>query len=128
MFIWYRIGAPSVSLFALLNSLVHVIMYSYYALASFGPSIQPYLWWKKYLTQFQLLQFALLFCYGCLVFKYEQGYPSIAFWLATAQPPLFFMMFLNFYLQAYKNMRLRNQQKSILLSSDHSNYDRVKCN
>lgn len=103
MAIWYRFGTPSVSLFVLLNSLVHVLMYSYYALASFGQSIQPYLWWKIYLTQIQLLQFVLLFCYGCFVIKYEQNYPSIAYILAISQPPLFFILFLNFYFNAYTN-------------------------
>ncbi len=38
---------PSFQIFGILNSLVHVIMYSYYGLSSFGPSIQPYLWWKR---------------------------------------------------------------------------------
>ena len=40
---------------ALVNSAVHVIMYSYYALAALGPAYQKYLWWKKYLTTIQLV-------------------------------------------------------------------------
>ena len=43
--------------FALINSLVHVIMYSYYLLAAMGPKVRKYLWWKKYLTQFQMVSF-----------------------------------------------------------------------
>lgn len=39
------------------NSFVHGVMYSYYGLSSLGPSIQKYLWWKKYLTQLQLVKF-----------------------------------------------------------------------
>jgi hypothetical protein len=42
------------------NSLVHVIMYSYYFLAALGPHMQKYLWWKRYLTTFQMLQVSLL--------------------------------------------------------------------
>ena len=30
-------------------------MYIYYGLAAMGPSVQPYLWWKKYLTKLQVL-------------------------------------------------------------------------
>jgi hypothetical protein len=30
-------------------------MYTYYALSAMGPKVQKYLWWKKYLTQFQLV-------------------------------------------------------------------------
>ena len=83
MYLWHRYGSPAISLFALLNSAVHVIMYSYYALAAFGPTIQKYLWWKRYITQIQLLQFGLLCIYGCFVFTYQQNYPPFAFWLAT---------------------------------------------
>uniref|UniRef100_G3UBU4 Elongation of very long chain fatty acids protein n=1 Tax=Loxodonta africana TaxID=9785 RepID=G3UBU4_LOXAF len=38
---------------ATLNSFIHVLMYSYYGLSSV-PSMRPYLWWKKYITQGQL--------------------------------------------------------------------------
>lgn len=31
-------------------------MYSYYFLAALGPGMQKYLWWKKYLTQIQLVR------------------------------------------------------------------------
>ena len=40
---------------ALLNSFIHVLMYSHYFLSSFG----FHCWWKKYLTMLQLLQFAI---------------------------------------------------------------------
>ncbi|XP_071580013.1 very long chain fatty acid elongase 7-like isoform X2 [Temnothorax nylanderi] len=39
---------------AFLNSLVHVIMYSYYFIAAYGPKYKKYLWWKKYMTWIQL--------------------------------------------------------------------------
>lgn len=35
-------------------------MYTYYLLASLGPRVRPYLWWKRYLTQLQLVQFGLV--------------------------------------------------------------------
>lgn len=41
---------------ALLNCVVHVIMYSYYALSAMGPAYQKYLWWKKYMTTIQLVR------------------------------------------------------------------------
>ena len=40
----------------MLNSFVHVVMYSYYAIAALGPAYQKYLWWKKYLTVFQMVR------------------------------------------------------------------------
>lgn len=33
-------------------------MYTYYGLSGFGPHIQKYLWWKRYLTQAQIVSFA----------------------------------------------------------------------
>ena len=41
---------------AMMNSGVHVLMYFYYMLAAVGPSLRPYLWWKKYLTSIQMVR------------------------------------------------------------------------
>ena len=41
---------------AMLNSGIHVIMYSYYFLSAFGPGVRRFLWWKKYLTMMQLVR------------------------------------------------------------------------
>ena len=37
------------------NTLVHTVMYSYYAISALGPRYRRYLWWKKYLTVFQMV-------------------------------------------------------------------------
>uniref|UniRef100_A0A6B2LCX7 Elongation of fatty acids protein n=1 Tax=Arcella intermedia TaxID=1963864 RepID=A0A6B2LCX7_9EUKA len=44
-----------------LNLFVHVLMYYYYMIATFGYSV----WWKKHLTSLQIIQFVLdlIFCY-----------------------------------------------------------------
>ncbi|GFW72144.1 elongation of very long chain fatty acids protein 7 [Trichonephila clavipes] len=58
-----------------INTIVHVIMYFYYGLAACGPSVQKYLWWKKYLTLIQIMQIFFIAAYmgvgfltGCEVF------------------------------------------------------------
>lgn len=38
-----------------INSFVHIIMYSYYLFAAMGPQYQKYLWWKKYITNLQMV-------------------------------------------------------------------------
>lgn len=38
-----------------INSFVHIIMYTYYFLATFGPKYEKYLWWKKYITVLQMV-------------------------------------------------------------------------
>ena len=40
---------------AMINSLVHFVMYAYYGLSALGPEYRKYLWWKKYLTTFQMV-------------------------------------------------------------------------
>lgn len=40
---------------AMVNAMVHVIMYTYYGLSAAGPHFQKYLWWKKYMTAIQLV-------------------------------------------------------------------------
>lgn len=90
----------------LLNSLVHVVMYSYYFLAALGPEIQKYLWWKKYITKFQLLQF-ILFCVhqvSLMVFKCKM--PKVITYNITFQATVMCILFGNFYYQTYtKNNR-----------------------
>jgi len=44
----------------LLNTAVHVIMYAYYYLSSISKEVQRSLWWKKYITIAQLVQFAII--------------------------------------------------------------------
>ena len=69
-----------------LNSGVHMVMYLYYFLAACGPSLQKwvsnnfgtiavmfndpfhrYLWWKRYLTTMQMVQFVLVFIHALQV-------------------------------------------------------------
>jgi phosphatidylglycerophosphate synthase len=42
--------------FAMLNAFVHIVMYFYYMIAAMGPKYQKYIWWKKYLTAFQMVK------------------------------------------------------------------------
>ncbi|KAH7639365.1 hypothetical protein DERF_005641 [Dermatophagoides farinae] len=92
---------PCVFLFSLVNSTIHVIMYSYYGLAALGPWIQPFLWWKKYITILQLYQFVLYGFYGMAIWIFGQNYPVYWLYIGLTQPPLFFWLFLDFYMKAY---------------------------
>lgn len=47
----------------MLNSFVHIFMYGYYALASLGPQMHCYLWWKRYLTIMQLVINSCVYLY-----------------------------------------------------------------
>ena len=117
-FVALKIGptTPPLLLFAHINSLVHVIMYSYYLLSSLGPKVQPYLWWKKYLTQLQLVQFMIFGFYGVLMFLFQTGYKPAHFWMGFIQPPIFFWLFWDFYKKTYK---LQHNKKIVLKSTSN---------
>ncbi len=92
---------PATALFALINSFIHTIMYSYYALSALGPQVRKYLWWKRYLTQLQLAQFLFGMIYGTIMVFAQTGYPIFWFWFGWSQPPFFFYMFFDFYRNSY---------------------------
>uniref|UniRef100_A0A131YIQ0 Elongation of very long chain fatty acids protein n=1 Tax=Rhipicephalus appendiculatus TaxID=34631 RepID=A0A131YIQ0_RHIAP len=85
-----------------INCLVHVIMYSYYFLSSFGPALQPYLWWKRYLTQIQIAQLAFFVVYAIVPMVHECNYPRVMLWIGFVQAVLLLGLFCNFYLHAYR--------------------------
>ncbi|VDN34469.1 unnamed protein product [Dibothriocephalus latus] len=43
----------------MINSCIHTLMYSYYALAAAGPQFHPYLWWKRVSWQDRISYFEL---------------------------------------------------------------------
>lgn len=85
----------------LLNCVVHVVMYSYYFLSAFGPEIQKYLWWKKYITRFQLIQFCMMCIqqFGLLIFNCN--IPMALTYFIISQALLMMVLFGNFYYHSY---------------------------
>lgn len=87
---------------AQMNSFIHVIMYSYYGLAAFGPWIQKYLWWKRYLTMLQLVQFHVTIGHTALSLYTDCPFPKWMHWALIAYAISFIFLFLNFYIRTYK--------------------------
>ncbi|CAG9115855.1 unnamed protein product [Plutella xylostella] len=88
--------------FALLNTFVHIVMYFYYMVAAMGPKYQKYIWWKKYLTAFQMVQFVLIFSHQLQVlFRPSCQYPHVfVYWIAM-HGFLFLFLFSDFYKARY---------------------------
>ncbi|XP_035217580.1 elongation of very long chain fatty acids protein 1-like [Stegodyphus dumicola] len=102
------------SIFAFLNSFVHIWMYLYYGLSALGPAFQKYLWWKKYLTMLQMVQFFLVFASMVQLTFFptcEVSKPLLL--LNVVQAIIFFALFLNFFRGSYQR-RNRRDQKSAL--------------
>lgn len=87
--------------FPTLNSFVHLFMYSYYGLAALGPQYQKYLWWKKYMTKMQLIQFGLMNIHAAQLFFIECDYPIVFTLLLTIGSMIFMALFANFYIKSY---------------------------
>ena len=74
----YFLGGHSVFM-GFINSFVHVVMYSYYLASSLSPKYKQNLWWKKYITQLQLV----IFIYFFLLFIYLICKNSIIYFSVT---------------------------------------------
>ncbi|MCJ8734612.1 hypothetical protein PDJAM_G00237340 [Pangasius djambal] len=85
----------------LLNTFVHIVMYSYYGLAALGPHMQKYLWWKRYLTSLQLLQFVLLTTHTGYNLFTECDFPDSMNAVVFAYCISLILLFSNFYYQSY---------------------------
>ncbi|EDX10036.1 elongation of very long chain fatty acids protein 4 [Drosophila simulans] len=97
---WMPTGSTYVP--AMINSFVHIVMYSYYALSVLGPRVQKFLWWKRYLTGLQLVQFTIIFFWTLqmLIRGCEYG-TWITLSMGIYSLPFLFM-FGKFYMQKYR--------------------------
>lgn len=100
--------------YAICNSFVHFIMYIYYLLASMGPNVQKYLWWKKYLTTLQMIQFVCIALHCIPLLFVDCGFPVFYFWYTVAQALLFFILFRNFFVKTYKKANSNQDSNSPL--------------
>ncbi|XP_034941125.1 elongation of very long chain fatty acids protein 1-like [Chelonus insularis] len=85
------------------NCLVHIIMYTYYLLASLGPHIQKKLApWKPWITILQLVQFTIMVIHTSqsLLPSCEPTRKPLAF-IYMSQVLIMFYLFLDFYKKTY---------------------------
>nr|ACO09366.1 Elongation of very long chain fatty acids protein 1 [Osmerus mordax] len=97
------------SFHAMVNSVVHVIMYFYYGLSAAGPRFQKFLWWKEYMTAIQLVQFVLVSLHVTQYYFMESCDYQVPLFihLIWVYGTFFFVLFSNFWYQAYiKGKRL----------------------
>lgn len=95
---------------ALLNSLIHVMMYSYYALALLKISCP----WKRYLTQAQLLQFTSVVIYSAVCVsmwgdkRTWKGMTCI--FVQVFEMTSLFVLFARFYKKSYRKGKKDNKE------------------
>ncbi|CAL8299856.1 unnamed protein product [Merluccius merluccius] len=105
---------------ATLNSLIHVLMYSYYGLSSV-PALRPYLWWKKYITQGQLVQFFLTMSQTLCAVAWPCSFPRGWMYFQIGYMVTLIILFSNFYIQTYKKQKVSLKNGSLASTNGHAN-------
>ncbi|XP_065340318.1 very long chain fatty acid elongase 7-like [Cloeon dipterum] len=106
-------GHSNLALFV--NAFIHVVMYAYYLLSQMGPSVQKYLWWKRYLTKMQLTQFAVVILHSLWLYHPSCTFPRVMQTFNAFNCVIFATLFLNFY---RKNYTAKNNMEIIEESSN----------
>ncbi|XP_053212484.1 elongation of very long chain fatty acids protein AAEL008004-like [Panonychus citri] len=96
---------PYSAFLPIFNCFIHFIMYIYYAMACAGPSMKKFLWWKKQLTQIQIVQFMATIVHASYAF-FTDGchYPKLLSFLEGMHATIFLVMFLKFYFKTYSRI------------------------
>jgi len=84
-----------------INAFIHVVMYSYYFLAALGPQMKPYLWWKKYLTTIQIIQFLIILLWYIGLISLNCNTPKLYMYYMLANVTFFLYLFSSFYKKMY---------------------------
>ncbi|XP_064482745.1 very long chain fatty acid elongase 7-like [Ornithodoros turicata] len=117
--LFLTLGCDGQTLFGVcLNTLIHVVMYSYYFLAACGPEYRKYIWWKKHLTTAQIVQHILIIGHGFITLFYDCGYPRFLLYVAMPQGMLGLALFINFYFFEYKRKSMTEALGVCMLKRD----------
>lgn len=102
MYLYFRSGWGFILTYvALLNASIQVLIYVYFLLSTFE-SVQPYLWWKKYITVLQLTQFGVLLMHAIVIMLYGCGYSTAVVFNGMANAAIFLVLYGQFYRKTYK--------------------------
>lgn len=96
------------TMLGVLNCFVHSVMYGYYLFSVVDENVKKSIWWKKHITQIQLMQFLLLAVHFSVgIFVIDCTYPKF-FCIIMAIQNLFMMcMFGDFYRRAYLTKKIQ---------------------
>lgn len=108
-FVKFAPGGNS-AIFPFLNTFIHTVMYSYYFLATFKTA-RPYLGWKKFLTQFQIVQFIIMILHSTQpLFIANCKFPRTFLYINIFFSVIFIYLFTKFYIENYGRQTVRVAQ------------------
>lgn len=103
----YFAGGHSV-FFGAINSFVHMVMYSYYLVTSLKPEYKNNIWWKKHITQLQIIQFLLIICHFLvLCVQPKCQYPVFPALVIIPQNVFMLLLFTDFYRKTYLKKEIK---------------------
>jgi fatty acid elongase 3 len=106
---WLEWGIPFAALGMIANTLIHVFMYYYYGVTSLGYRV----WFKRYLTSAQIVQFAASFLLALpyLYLHVTRGgcHGFQAFLFSMAVNATFLLLFIQFYASAYGGKQAKRE-------------------
>ncbi|KAH9381008.1 hypothetical protein HPB48_008222 [Haemaphysalis longicornis] len=79
--------------------------------STFGPAVRKYLWWKRYLTTLQIVQFVVIMGHMSIPLFVDCGFPKHLIMLGNVQTFIILCMFINFYVQTYKRKPSQHRLK-----------------
>lgn len=105
-FVKFAPGGNS-AVFPFLNTAIHTVMYLYYFLATFEAA-KPYLFWKKFLTQFQIIQFIIMIIHSTQpLFVQDCKFPRVFLYINIFFSLVFIYLFTKFYIDNYGRQTVR---------------------
>lgn len=104
--------AGQFSIMALLNTFVHIVMYLYYLLSALNTELKGSLWWKKYITLIQIIQFAILLIHSTwmLTCRRHCQFPHFLQYMQLFQAFVMMTMFSKFYITNYLKPKKPTEQ------------------
>lgn len=88
--------------FGTVNAFVHVIMYTYYLITVIYPQYRENVWWKRHITELQLVQFLMTGLHAAVaLFNPYCHFPKILISIFLPQDIFMFLLFWDFYRKAY---------------------------
>lgn len=109
---------------AMLNSFIHLLMYTYYGLSAAGPQFRKYLWWKRYMTSMQITQFIFVVIHASQLLFIPCNYPKVfAYWIAL-YALIFLVLFSDYFNKTY---RMKSQKSGQHQKHKISNNMKTDC-